>query len=98
VRARTRADHRHVLLDRTARVLGPHVFTEIYEGDEQMATRIDRDELHGPLADDDSQLVEVLPRDEYEDEHLPGSTNIPLMTLNTEATRRLDRRRPVIVY
>ena len=63
-----------------------------------MPTRIDRDELQRQLADDDGQLVEVLPRDEYEDEHLPGSTNIPLRTLDTEATRRLDRRRPVIVY
>jgi rhodanese-related sulfurtransferase len=42
--------------------------------------------------------VEVLPRAEFEDEHLPGAINIPLMELDREHTARLDRSRPVIVY
>ena len=63
-----------------------------------MPTEIDRDELQRLLRDQQAQLVEVLPPDEYEDEHLPGAINIPLKTLDPETTRRLDRGRPVIVY
>ena len=50
------------------------------------------------LVGEGAQLVEVLPADEYEDEHLPGAINIPLKKLNRETTQRLDRSRPVIVY
>jgi len=59
---------------------------------------IDRDEVLRLLHDEEAQLVEVLPPDEYEDEHLPGAINIPLKTLDRETTRQLDRERPVIVY
>jgi rhodanese-related sulfurtransferase len=61
-------------------------------------TPIDRDEVQRLLRDDEAQLVEVLPPDDYEDEHLPGAINIPLKTLDRETTGRLDRDRPVIVY
>ena len=63
-----------------------------------MPTPTDREEVQRLLADEDGQLVEVLPPDEYEDEHLPGAINIPLKTLDPETTRRLERERPVIVY
>jgi rhodanese-related sulfurtransferase len=60
--------------------------------------QIDRAELHRLLAEDDAQLVEVLPHREYDEEHLPGAINIPLARIGGEATSRLDPRRPVIVY
>jgi rhodanese-related sulfurtransferase len=41
--------------------------------------------------------VEVLPPEEYEDEHLPGAINIPLKDLRTETAAALDRGRPVVV-
>jgi rhodanese-related sulfurtransferase len=63
-----------------------------------MPTSIDLDELQRLLQDEEAQLVEVLPSDEYEDEHLPGAINIPLKTLDRETTRQLDRERPLIVY
>ena len=63
-----------------------------------MPTPIDRDELQRLLRDQQAQLVEVLPPDEYDDEHLPGASNVPLKTLDPATTRRLDRERPVIVY
>jgi rhodanese-related sulfurtransferase len=63
-----------------------------------MPTPIDRDELERLLREEHAQLVEVLPPDEYEDEHLPGAINIPLKTLDAETTRQLDPLRPVIVY
>ena len=48
--------------------------------------------------DGGAQLVEVLPREEYEEEHLPGAINIPLRKLDKEARQRLDAERAVIVY
>lgn len=45
-----------------------------------------------------AQLVEVLPRGEYEEEHLPGAINIPLKDLDATTTAALDRERAVIVY
>jgi rhodanese-related sulfurtransferase len=59
---------------------------------------IDRDELQRLVRDERAQLVEVLPADEFNDEHLPDAVNIPLKTLDGETTRRLDRNRAVIVY
>ena len=41
-----------------------------------MPTSIDRDEVRRLLRDEAAQLVEVLPSDEYDDEHLPGAINI----------------------
>jgi rhodanese-related sulfurtransferase len=62
-----------------------------------MPTPIDREEVQRLLAKR-AQLVEVLPPDEYRDEHLPGAMNIPLKTLDAETTGPLDRSRPLIVY
>lgn len=45
-----------------------------------------------------AQLVEVLPRDEYEEQHLPGAVNLPLKELNAATASGLRRDRPVVVY
>jgi rhodanese-related sulfurtransferase len=46
-----------------------------------------------------AQLVEVLPPDEYEEEHLPGAISLPLKTLTAEsAAQRLEPGRPIVVY
>jgi rhodanese-related sulfurtransferase len=63
-----------------------------------MPTPIDRNEVQRLLYDEQAQLIEVLPAEEYEDEHLPAAINIPLKTLDRETTWQLDRDRPVIVY
>jgi rhodanese-related sulfurtransferase len=62
-----------------------------------VARNIERDEVRR-LVDGGAQLVEVLPKEEFEEEHLPGAINLPLRRLETEATRVLDRSRPIIVY
>jgi rhodanese-related sulfurtransferase len=62
-----------------------------------MPTEIDREDVRR-LLDEGAQLVEVLPRAEYEDEHLPDAINIPLKELDHESVRGLERGRPVIVY
>jgi phage shock protein E len=63
-----------------------------------MPTPIDRDDVQRLVREGDAQLVEVLPADEFEEEHLPGAINIPLKTLDSESTVSLDPQRPVIVY
>jgi rhodanese-related sulfurtransferase len=50
------------------------------------------------LVDEGAQLVEVLPRDEYEEQHLPGAIGIPLKELDADAVAVLKRETPVIVY
>jgi rhodanese-related sulfurtransferase len=50
------------------------------------------------LLDEGAQLVEVLPADEYEEEHLPGAINIPLKELDADSTSKLDKSVPTIVY
>jgi rhodanese-related sulfurtransferase len=62
-----------------------------------MPTPIDRDGVRRLVAEG-AQLVEVLPRRQYEEEHITGAINLPLKELNRETARQLERSRPVIVY
>jgi len=62
-----------------------------------MPTHIERERLTD-LVKTGAQLVEVLPAEEYAEEHLPGAINIPLREIDREAPERLDRNAPVIVY
>jgi rhodanese-related sulfurtransferase len=50
------------------------------------------------LIDDQAQLVEVLPPEEYVEAHLPGAINIPLKELDRVRVTGLERPRAVIVY
>jgi rhodanese-related sulfurtransferase len=49
------------------------------------------------LMDSGAQIVEVLPKAEYEEEHLPGAIHIRLRDMGRRANE-LDRSRPVVVY
>jgi rhodanese-related sulfurtransferase len=62
-----------------------------------MPPEIQREEVRRFVAAG-AQLVDVLPRAEYDAEHIAGAINIPLKELNRETTARLDPGRPVIVY
>ena len=62
-----------------------------------MPQPIDRDEVRR-LVDRGAQLVEVLPANEYGEDHLPGAINMPLRKLEEEARTALDRSRPIVVY
>ena len=62
-----------------------------------MPTSIDRRTLLA-LLESGAQLVEVLPRAEYDDEHLPGAIHLPLKGLTADSARVLDPARPVVVY
>jgi rhodanese-related sulfurtransferase len=61
-----------------------------------MPTEVGRIQVQRLLAEG-AQLVDVLPSEEYEDEHIPGATSIPLREID-QAVSRLDRTRPVVVY
>ncbi len=63
-----------------------------------MPTSIWRDEVQRLIREEAAQLIEVLPTQEYQDEHIEGAINIPLKQLNRETTSHLDRARPLIVY
>ena len=56
----------------------------------------DRDEIRR-LLDAGAQLVEVLPPEDFEEEHVPGAANIPLAELG-DRLDEIDRSRPVVVY
>jgi rhodanese-related sulfurtransferase len=45
-----------------------------------------------------ARLVEVLPREDFEELHLPGAISIPLEEIDRRATEELDLTGPVIVY
>lgn len=59
-------------------------------------TPVDLPALRGLL--DDGAHLEVLPAEEYGEQHLPGAVNIPLKDLDAGSTAHLDRSRPVVVY
>jgi rhodanese-related sulfurtransferase len=62
-----------------------------------MPTEIGRAEVRH-LLDDGALLVEVLPAEEYETEHIQGAVNIPLDELDGTRVVGLARDRPVVVY
>jgi rhodanese-related sulfurtransferase len=62
-----------------------------------VVTPIDREGV-ARLVERGAQLIDVLPAAEYDAEHLPGATNLPLRELAARATHVLDRDSPVIVY
>ena len=62
-----------------------------------MPTRIEIGELRS-LMDRGAQVVEVLPQEEYDEEHLPGALSVPVKTLDAATTAQLDKAKPVVVY
>jgi len=62
-----------------------------------MSIKIEKEEVQR-LIEAGAQLIEVLPTEEYENEHLPEAINIPLEQLDRQTTAALRQDRPVIVY
>lgn len=63
-----------------------------------MPAPIGRTELRRLVDEERAQVVEVLPRRQYEHRHLPGAISIPLKEFSEEKLSALDRDRPVVVY
>lgn len=62
-----------------------------------MPTEIPHDEVQRLIAQG-AQLVEALPANEYDEEHLPGAISLPLKELTAERASTLDADRPLVVY
>jgi rhodanese-related sulfurtransferase len=62
-----------------------------------MPQPIDRKDVQR-LMREGAQVVEVLPREEFEEDHLPGAISLPLRSLETDAKDRLDPTKSVVVY
>ena len=62
-----------------------------------MPKEIDRDGLLR-MVEAGAQLVEVLPAEEFAEDHLPGALNLPLRHIDAAGSKVLDKTRPVIVY
>ncbi len=62
-----------------------------------MPKTIDRHEVRD-LLDRGAQLVDALPGDQYEQQHLPGAVSMPLTELGSRALEELDPQTPVIAY
>ena len=58
---------------------------------------IDRDSIR-TLVRRGAQLVEVLPKEDYERVHLPGAVSIPLSRINRRTADQIEWDQPVIVY
>lgn len=63
-----------------------------------MVISADRKELQRLIETERAQIVDVLPRREYDESHLPGAVSIPLKELTADAVAGLSRDRPVVVY
>jgi phage shock protein E len=61
-----------------------------------MARLVERDAIE-EMVRQGAQLIEVLPAEEYAEDHIPGAVSHPLRQLDEEAGE-IDRNRPVIVY
>jgi rhodanese-related sulfurtransferase len=62
-----------------------------------MPTQLGREDVQRLVAEG-AQLVEVLPREEFDEQHLPGAIHLPLRKIDAGARAALDPERPVIVY
>jgi rhodanese-related sulfurtransferase len=62
-----------------------------------MPRSIEREDVRR-LVTQGAQLVDVLPSQEYVDQHLPGATSIPLKELNAVTAAGLRKDHPVVVY
>jgi rhodanese-related sulfurtransferase len=62
-----------------------------------MAREVDREGVRR-LMEQGAQIVDVLPAQEYGEDHLPGAINLPLRKIEADASRVLDPSRPIVVY
>jgi rhodanese-related sulfurtransferase len=62
-----------------------------------MPNVIDRDGVQR-LMREGAQIVDVLPPEDYAEEHLSGAISLPLKELDARSAARLSRDRPIVVY
>jgi len=63
-----------------------------------MVTSIDRTELQRLIDEENAQIVDVLPQQEFTESHIPGAISLPLRRLTAQTVSVLGRDKPVVVY
>ncbi len=59
---------------------------------------ITKEKVRQLVGEEEGQIIEVLPKEEYSQQHIAGAINIPLKELTADAAASLDRSKPVIAY
>jgi phage shock protein E len=62
-----------------------------------VAREVDREGVRR-LMEQGAQVVDVLPAQEYSEDHLPGAINLPLRKIEAEASQVLDPSQSIVVY
>jgi hypothetical protein len=62
-----------------------------------MPTHIGRGGVQRLVAES-AQLVEMLPKKEFDEQHLPGAIHLPLWKIDAGVRASLDPQRPVVLY
>jgi rhodanese-related sulfurtransferase len=62
-----------------------------------MPTHIGREDVQRLVAEG-AQLVEVLPKEAFDEQHLPGAIHVPLRKIDARVRTSLDPERPVVLY
>jgi len=64
-----------------------------------MTQKLTKEQLKDKL-DNNTQikLVNVLPKESFEEKHIPGSINIPVTDIENIAPQRLDKNDEIVVY
>jgi rhodanese-related sulfurtransferase len=62
--------------------------------------KVKRIDLEGvaKLQKQGAQLLEVLSRKQFDEQHLPGANSLPLSKFKSSELAKLDKSRPIIVY
>ena len=84
-----------VFIVREARSALRHTWNNGKEDD--MPKDIDRDEVQR-LANSGARIIDVLPKADYEQFHLPGAISIQLEKIDAASTGHLPKDQPLITY
>jgi rhodanese-related sulfurtransferase len=63
-----------------------------------MVVSADRQQVLRLIEAEGARVVDVLPRREYDESHIPGAVSIPLKQLTADTVFILSRDKPVVVY
>lgn len=64
-----------------------------------MVENITKNQLKEKLDNETNlKLVNVLPKENFEEKHIPGSLNIPVDQIEEKAPQRLDKNEKIVVY
>ncbi len=64
-----------------------------------MTDQVDREELHQEIGKGDVVVLEALPQEYFEKEHLPGAKNLPLDDLEASVARLVpDKDQAIVTY